>query len=582
MTTGAGGGLFTTNDVTVNPVVWTQIGAGSTPAGGFCSVQVSLSGGTPTFYGQTTCIGVGEQQGGAQLWQFVGTGAGNWQRIDNNDGLAGGFGIFAVDPNNPNRLYASNFGGPAGIQMVSSTDGGTNWNVDADLDNLMTGAASFNYRTQTGPTSFAHTFGFQGYVQPSLLAYDPENANNIVAGGRDSGVFLSTDGGTSWRLLTDPFDSGNSGIPHLPRPFFAYFDHEPADTTAVYIGMQGRGVWRIFIDADGFDLPPDRFEPNDTIGTSTVLGSLQKITERDLTIHNTTDVDFFQYTAQDTGKLIVNTFFDLNGDLDLRVRDASGDIIATGTQTNVAGGRVRENLVIPVVSQERYYIEVFSGAQHTNEYDIEIENFPAPVPQSVLLDPADDSGMFDNDNITSETTPQMFVLADLNDFAAMGIAILTPAQAAAQNPGAAVEVFRNGASRGFATVVGGSNNTLFSFTFDPGEISEGLNFVTAAVRIFDGKIPGVNGRAPLSEPLLLRLDTTAPATPAAPNLLAASDSGMFSDDNVTNKMEPAFDGIDRAERESPRQGRRHRRGRRDGHQRRPLGGHRRAAPRRRL
>ncbi|HXQ36643.1 MAG TPA: PKD domain-containing protein, partial [Anaerolineales bacterium] len=48
-------------------------------------------------------------------------------------------------------------------------------------------------------------------------------------------------------LLTDPIDSGNSGIPHLPRPRFAYFDHEPAGTINLYIGTQGRGVWRFSI-----------------------------------------------------------------------------------------------------------------------------------------------------------------------------------------------------------------------------------------------------------------------------------------------------------------------------------------------
>src|SRR5205814_2003791 len=69
----------------------------------------------------------------------------------------------------------------------------------------------------------------------------------VVAGGRDSGVFLSTDGGANWHLLTDPFNSDTSGKPNLPRPSFAYFDHTGANEVDVYIGTQGRGVWRFHV-----------------------------------------------------------------------------------------------------------------------------------------------------------------------------------------------------------------------------------------------------------------------------------------------------------------------------------------------
>jgi hypothetical protein len=183
---------------------------------------------------------------GDTLWQFTGTGAGSWTRFDNNDGVTGGIGIFAVDPNDPNRLYASNMRSPAngGPQMIFSSDGGQTWDNDPELDDLMTGSGVFKYRTERGPSNFTE---FVGYPQPTLVAFDPEDPDILVAGGRDSGVFLSTNGGQNWGLLTDPFDSGNSGIPHLPRPWFAYFDHEPAGEINLYIGTQGRGVWRFEI-----------------------------------------------------------------------------------------------------------------------------------------------------------------------------------------------------------------------------------------------------------------------------------------------------------------------------------------------
>lgn len=116
------------------------------------------------------------------------TGAGTWNRIDNNDGLTGGFGIFAADPNDPNTMYASNLA-PGGPQMVFSTDGGTTWDPDPELDVLMTGNGVFPYINQRGPSTNRGGAGavFQGYPQPSLLAYSPVDGDVILAGGQDSG-----------------------------------------------------------------------------------------------------------------------------------------------------------------------------------------------------------------------------------------------------------------------------------------------------------------------------------------------------------------------------------------------------------
>ena len=66
-----------------------------------------------------------------------------------------------------------------------------------------------------------------------------------MAGGRDSGVFLSRDAGASWDLVSDPIDPNSSGTLHIPRPWFAYFDHEPGKMADIYIGTLGRGVFRL-------------------------------------------------------------------------------------------------------------------------------------------------------------------------------------------------------------------------------------------------------------------------------------------------------------------------------------------------
>ena len=68
----------------------------------------------------------------------------------------------------------------------------------------------------------------------------------LVAGGADSGVFISTNGGTRWQLVTDPIAPGTSGVPHIPRPYYAHFDHDPpGGDINLFLGTRGRGVWRL-------------------------------------------------------------------------------------------------------------------------------------------------------------------------------------------------------------------------------------------------------------------------------------------------------------------------------------------------
>lgn len=292
----------------------------------------------------------------------------------------------------------------------------------------------------------------------------------------------------------------------------------------------------------------DRFEPNNTLATATVLGSEPEITLRDLSIHDQDDEDFYKITANKTGKLIINAFFThAVGDLDIQVLDMNGNTIA-----NSATATDDEQIIIPVVTQEMYFLRVFGLNDDVNNYELEIENFAVPVPAAVFLDPNSDTGMMNNDNVTNDVMPQFFVQADLSDFANMGITILNAAQATAGvTAGAAVRVFVTNLNTG-VTVEGyadpvGVTNTLF--TFQPGVLADGTYFVTAAVDIFDlqedgdGMSDPAMGRSQLSPPLSIIIDATPPDPSTAPDLLVSSDSGVFDDDNVTNINAPAFDGV---------------------------------------
>lgn len=249
-TNSGNGGVFITSDTTVDPIAWIELGNSTEPSmAQSCAVKAGMSGGTPTFYVQ-----LGDCNGRTpdQLWKFIGTNpAGNWQRIDTNLPNGGGVGVIDVDPSNSNRLFVSNLS-VTGVRMMSSNDGGITWTNNLQLDNLMTGDGVFLYQNTRGPTRFT---GFNGYPQPTFVEFDPQDANIIAAGGADSGVFLSIDAGFSWTLLSDPLDPAGSGIPHIPRPRFAVFDHEPGDRIDIYVGTQGKGALRI-----GFKPPKPKFE----------------------------------------------------------------------------------------------------------------------------------------------------------------------------------------------------------------------------------------------------------------------------------------------------------------------------------
>jgi len=208
-----------------------------------CHIRVGVGpAGAQPYVLAGTCLWPRTDFTADQLWTYKGSA---WTRIatppkEPGDSIAtgAGFGLIAVDATNPDRLYASvvNDNGPP--RMMRSSDGGASWIYDEGLTDLMGGNGAFvSYPAVEGD-------GIYAFLQPMMVSFDPYDPRLLVAGGAASGVFLSSDGGGSWSLLTDPFTPGTSGIPHLPRPLFAHFDHDTTGTIHVYLGT-GRGVWRV-------------------------------------------------------------------------------------------------------------------------------------------------------------------------------------------------------------------------------------------------------------------------------------------------------------------------------------------------
>ena len=390
--------------------------------------------------------------------------------------------------------------------------------------------------------------GHDGY---DVFHVNPSALQVVIDGGTPDGT-IQSDGDTlyiwpglaSYHLILGP--EGDDGTIQVAGAAPVTFDR-----------IEGLGIQGILY------ILPDLKEPNDTIAQATILGSIPHITLRDLTIHTnelgTTNDDYFQITARDTGALLINVLFvtdgvsgnQLLGDLSAELLDGLGNVIGTAVAT--ANG---VQIAAPVVSQQRYYVRVFSTDGDPNTYTLEIENFAAPAPTAVVMHPAYDSGRNDSDRITNLDNPVVLIQAWLSDLAAKGIPILTSAQAALGLPGAAVEVFVNGVSAGFADPFGPSNN-VFSFALPSGLLAAGLpggytgnptaygwmNFVSAAVRIFDLQPTPATATRELGVPLTVTYDPNAPdVTIVTLGLNPGSDSGTLGD-GVTNVQQPTFQGV---------------------------------------
>jgi hypothetical protein len=308
----------------------------------------------------------------------------------------------------------------------------------------------------------------------------------------------------------------------------------------------------------------DSLEPNNTRATATNLGSEPYVTRTNLSIDTADDEDWYRYTAHHSGKLIINALFDDItgdglGDIDIAVFDVAGNQIAVANSTDS-----NEQIILPVVHQQPYFIRVVGAADDLNNYSLEIENFAAPKPSFVDLIASSDTGSSNSDDITSDTTPTLIIQADLVDFRDSGITLLNQATIDPNGDGSAADATDDGAGvyvslvnlvsgavvRGFASQVGASG-FLWSFTVPNAvALAAGEWFVSTAVQMVDGSdtsaAPGTQratGRAQLSDPFVLTIVPTGLVAQISADLATSSDTGMFNNDNVTNKMSPAIQGI---------------------------------------
>ncbi len=178
--------------------------------------------------------------GGGGIFRSVDGGV-TWQRV----GLAnsGAIGRLVIDPTNPQRVFAAvtgrlyNPGGQRGV--YESTDGGSTWRRVLAGDNSTTGAVDL----AIDPTNPNRVFAsmWDHLREPDLRTY----------GGVGSGVYRSTDGGSTWQRLTNGLPPpsatiGRIGIavaPSNPQRVFAIVIQTGGLFQGLYRSDDGGDSW---------------------------------------------------------------------------------------------------------------------------------------------------------------------------------------------------------------------------------------------------------------------------------------------------------------------------------------------------
>ena len=148
-----------------------------------------------------------------------------------------------------------------------------------------------------------------------------------------------------------------------------------ATTTGIYYlemtSVGGAGWYNFTLEMDVPPPPassvPDAYEPNQNRSQAATVSV--PFSANQLTIHNSSDDDYFAFLGRAGDTYWVNTtFVDSQGDLDLRLESATGgNLASSGSSTS------NEALSYTPSTNQTLYVKVFGWNGATNVYDITIE-----------------------------------------------------------------------------------------------------------------------------------------------------------------------------------------------------------------
>ncbi|HEX8912691.1 MAG TPA: SdrD B-like domain-containing protein [Humisphaera sp.] len=109
-------------------------------------------------------------------------------------------------------------------------------------------------------------------------------------------------------------------------------------------------------------IPPDAYEANESFTAAKYIGTLGETTVAG-TVHSSTDVDYYLFTAATTGTVVVSLdFAGSEGNLDLAAYNAGRALVAQSVTTT--GGH--EALAVSVTAGQAYYLKVYGAGGATS------------------------------------------------------------------------------------------------------------------------------------------------------------------------------------------------------------------------
>ena len=184
--------------------------------------------------------------GGSGVYRSANGGA-TWQNVGLTS--SGAIGRIVVDPGDPQHLFVAaagdlfNPGGERGV--YETTDGGSTWTRVLNGDNDTTGAVDLAIDPTNPNRVFAAMWDHRR--EPDLRRY----------GGVGSGLYRTTDGGTNWQRLTNGFPGADATIGRIgvaiaasnPQRVYAIVNQTSGPFQGFYRSDDGGNSWT--------NVPPD-------------------------------------------------------------------------------------------------------------------------------------------------------------------------------------------------------------------------------------------------------------------------------------------------------------------------------------
>ncbi|GII25757.1 WD40/YVTN/BNR-like repeat-containing protein [Planosporangium mesophilum] len=236
--------------------VWVSHDAGQRFEQAWPADQTQAMGAVATAADGTLYAGTGEVNPGGGGITYEGTGlyasrdgGRSWRLLGLRD--SGAIGAITIDPADPKRLFVAAAGSlysPGGDRGVyRSTDAGATW------QRVLAGATPFTGATEVllDPVDRNRLYAvmWDHRREPDLRSY----------GGVGSGVYRSTDGGTTWTLLTGGLPGAAAGVgriglgqaPSGPRRLYAIVNTASGPFEGFYGSEDGGDSWRRLPDNPG-------------------------------------------------------------------------------------------------------------------------------------------------------------------------------------------------------------------------------------------------------------------------------------------------------------------------------------------